>query len=346
MGIRHAWLAAVVGATGAMGAFTGAAKAQDLVVGAFGGVWETSLRECVVAPFEKKTGKKVAITLGAPVQWLNQIAANPSKPPLDAVYLPTDTAFDAIDRGLVEKFGPEKVPNVKELGSRFVEIGEGHGVINNYGAMGVIYNKQTITEPPKSWKEFVEGVAAGKWRTSIPSINYAAGGAATTVWMFTHFSGGTVDDITPGLATIKRMMASGKLSFWTDPNQVLNQLKGGDIDMAMYWDGRAWAFIDGGNSEFNYYNPEPGAVAAMTWIQKVKGGSDLAWEFINTTLDAKVQSCFGSRLRYGTSNPNAVFDENVRHQVTKISELIFPPFREIPPRLAKWVERWNKEIGR
>jgi len=37
------------------------------------------------APFQKQTGKTVDVVLGAPLQWLNQIAANPKHPPLDVI---------------------------------------------------------------------------------------------------------------------------------------------------------------------------------------------------------------------------------------------------------------------
>jgi putative spermidine/putrescine transport system substrate-binding protein len=54
---------------------TTSARAADLSVGTFGGVWEESLRKCISAPFEKQTGKTVDVVIGSPIQWLNQIAA-------------------------------------------------------------------------------------------------------------------------------------------------------------------------------------------------------------------------------------------------------------------------------
>lgn len=323
-----------------------AARAADLTVGAFGGVWEQSLRRCVIEPFQKRTGKTVDVVLGAPVQWLNQIAASPGKPPLDVIYNPTETSFDAIDRKLVEQFPADRVPNVRELVPRFAEIGGGYGVVHNFGAMGLMYNKETVKEPPKTWKAMVDGILAGKYRVSIPNINYPSGGLTISVWRFAELYGGGVDNIKPGIDIVKRMRDSGNLTFWTDPNQVLGALKSGDVDMAMYWDGRAWSFIDDGNKEFGYYNPEDGSVVAMTWIQKVRGGSDLGWDFINTALSREAQSCFGSAIRYGVGHANPNFDPKVAHQITRIDQIVYPPFRDIPSRQNSWIETWNKEIGR
>lgn len=339
----HKWAAALACVVGSA-LVGGAASAADLTVGAFGGVWEQSLRKCTIEPWTKKTGKTVDVVLGAPVQWLNQITASSQKPPFDVLYLPTENALDAIARGLVDKFTPDKVPNAALLEPQFQTIGDGFGVVHNYGAMGIIYNSRTVKQPPKTWNDFVDGTIAGKWKASMPAINYPSAGLTISVWRFADMYGGNIDNIQPGINIVKKMRASGNIDFWSDPNQVLNALKSGDIDMAMYWDGRAWAFIDDGNQEFKYYNPEPGAVAAMTWIQKIKNGSDLAWDYINFALSTEAQSCFGSAIRYGVANAKATFDPKVEHQITKFKELIFPPFKDIPSRQAKWVETWNKEV--
>jgi putative spermidine/putrescine transport system substrate-binding protein len=324
----------------------GVARAADLVVGAFGGVWEQSLRKCVVAPFEKKTGKTVDIVLGAPIQWLNQIAANPTKPPLDVIYNATETAYDAANRGLIDTFTTANVPNIALEKPEFANITGGFGAIHNYGAMGIIYNTTTVKDPPKTWKDFVDGTVAGKWKASMPDVSYPSGGLTISVWMFAKTFGGDVNNIEPGLAQVKKMQASGNLSFWSDPNSVLNGLKSGDLDMAMYWDGRAYSFIDDGNSEFKYYSPDPGVVVAMTWIQKIKNGSPLGYEFANEALSAEAQSCFGSAIRYGIANKNAVFDPKVVNEITPTSILVFPPYKQIGTLQSDWIERWNKEIGR
>ena len=318
----------------------------DLTVGAFGGIWEQSLRKCVVEPFQKKTGKTVDVVLGTPVQWLNQIAASPGKPPLDIVYNPSETAYDAIDRGLIEKLTPEKVPNLAEVGAEFSGLSKGFGSPHNYGGMGIIYNAQSVKDPPKNWKEFVEGTAAGKWKASMPSVNYPSGGLTVSVWQFAKLYGGGVDNIQPGLDQVKRMQTSGNLAFWSDPNGVLNGLKSGDIDLALYWDGRAWAFIDDKNSDFKYYSPDGGVVVGLTWIQKIKNSSELGNDFVNASLSKEAQSCFGSAIRYGVVNKDAVFDKAIAHEITKPEDIVFPPYREIAPLQAKWVEAWNKQIGR
>ena len=320
--------------------------AADLVVGAFGGVWEQSIRKCVVDPWQKATGKTVDIVLGSPTTWLNQIAAAPGKPPLDVFYNASELVYDAIARGVVAPLTVATVPNIAKLSPEFAAMNQGYGVVHNYGAMGIIRNATTVANPPKNWREFVDGTIAGKWKAAMPNINYPSAGFTVSVWWFAKLAGGDVNNIEPGLADVKKMLASGNLTFWTDPNGVLNGLKSGDIDMALYWDGRAWSFIDDGNKEFKYSSPEPGVIVAMTWIQKAKGASELSDSYINMSLSAEAQACFGNAIRYGIANKDAKFSPAIEPEITPIKILVIPPYKEISTLQAKWIEAWNKEIGR
>ena len=331
----------------AAGAASAPARAADIVIGAFGGIWEQSLRRCMIEPWSKATGKTADVVLGTPVQWLNQVAASKGgKPPLDIMYVPTETAYDAIDRGLVDQFTTATVPNLANVKPEFASLGGGYGVPHNYGAMGIMYNTETVKEPPRTWKEFVDGTVAGKWKAMMPGINYPSGGFTVSVWWFAKLYGGGVDDIAPGLAQVRRMRDSGNLQFSSDPNAVLSATKGGDADMALYWDGRAYSFIDDGNGEFKYYSPDPGVIVAVTWIQKVKGSSDVGYSFADYALGKEAQSCFGSAIRYGVVNKDAAFDPKVAHEITPTDVIVFPPYKEVVPRQTQWLETWNKEIGR
>jgi putative spermidine/putrescine transport system substrate-binding protein len=337
----------VIGAVSALAvtaAHPGGAHAADLVVNAFGGIWEKAFRECYVKEFEARTGKSVDVVVGNPIQLMNQVEANRAKPPIDVIINSIDGAYDAIRRDLVDRFDEAKLPHLKEINPEFVKAGKGFGTILNYGAMGIAYNTKAVKNPPKDWKDFVDRTIKGEWRAAIPSINYQST-TQTTLWMFAHVYGGGIDDVTPGIEQIKKMKASGNLVFWSDVNQFLNLLKSGEIDIGMYWDGRTWAFRDAGNANVSYVNPKPGAVINPTLIQKVKNGSPLAYTFIDLALEQKPQACFGNQLQYGMSNTKVTFDPKVQPRITKMDEILWPPFEQAPAHFSEWVERWNKEIG-
>ncbi|WP_157377291.1 hypothetical protein [Burkholderia ubonensis] len=80
-----------------------AAFSADLTGTAFGGTWEKAYRKCFVEPFEKRTGKTVDVTLGNPLQWASQAAANPAKSPIDVMVSTPEAAHIAIERKLLDE---------------------------------------------------------------------------------------------------------------------------------------------------------------------------------------------------------------------------------------------------
>tara|TARA_R110000737_G_scaffold70869_1_gene99364 strand:- start:1337 stop:2377 length:1041 start_codon:yes stop_codon:yes gene_type:complete len=322
----------------------GAASAKEIVISGYGGLWEEAVRTCFEAPFTAATGNTIAITMGAGNQWINQVKAASGPPPIDLLMISSSGAFEAIAQDIVEPIDEAKVPNYAQVAPQFKEFTKGMGSVYVYGAMGVMYDSDTVKEAPTSWQEFVDGTIAGKWRVSVPGLDYGASGIASTIWMLSQVAGGTIDDTDAGFEDIKKMKESGNLIFWNSANDFINQIGSGEVDMGMYWDGRSWAFIDDGHPNLKYINPEPGSVAAMTWVQKVKGSDESAWDLMNIVLSEEGQACYGNMMRYGMSNENVTYDAAVVDQITDLDAIVIPPFAEISEKMPEWVDRWNREI--
>lgn len=320
------------------------AAAADLVVTAFGGTWEQKYRECVVNEFQKRTGKTVDVVLGNPVQWANQIAANPANPPIHVMINTIDGAYDAMGRGLVDRLDEKRIPNLAQVEKSFRAAGKDQAVVFSYGALGLAYNEKAVKDPPKTWLEFVDGTIAGKWKASIPGISYATT-PMTVIWLLAHVYGGGIDDAGPAFAKIKAMKQSGNLVFWNDVNEFLNLMKTGEVDIGMYWDGRTYAFQDAGNPTVKYFNPKPGSVVSPSMLQKAKNAPDIAFDFINVALDPNAQACWGNAIQYGMSNVNTKYTDAVAPRISKVDEIVWAPFDRAPEKRSEWVERWNKEIG-
>ncbi|WP_434108704.1 extracellular solute-binding protein [Paraburkholderia caffeinilytica] len=319
--------------------------AADLTVTAYGGAWEQAYRKCFVEPFEKQTGKTVDVILGSPMQWINQIGANPTHPPIDVMIGLVDSGEIARERGLVEPISDAQIPNLKQLKPNMLAYGKGYGFPIAFGDFGLMYSKKAVPNPPKTWKEFVDGTVAGKWHAGVPGIAYVAT-AQGLIALFGTVYGGGLDNVQPGLDQIQRMKASGNVSFFSEPNSPLIALKSGDIDIAMYFDGRAWAEHDAGNPDIGYLNPKPGAVAFPTMVQKVKNGSPLGFQFMNTLASADGQSCFANLLQYSASNQNVKYSDKVKPRIAQDSDSLWLPFDVVSKKTPQWVEMWNKQIGR
>ena len=320
--------------------------AADLTVTAFGGVWEKSLRTCYIEPFQKRTGKTVDVVLGTPAQWVNQIAANPQKPPIDVILNLIDGAEDAKARGLVEKIDPAKIPNLADVPAPFKQIADGYAVAMHFGAAGLAYNEAKIKNPPKTWVEFIDRTLKGEWQAALPGINVASTAPAALIWNFNDVLGGKPADITPAITKIKALRDSGNVVFWNDVNQFLTQLQSGEADIGIYWDGRAWAARDGGFKTLNFYYPAPGGVVNPIVAQKVKNSPDLAWEFMNFVFSPEPQSCWAAAIQYPVVNAKATYNAEQKARMPGWETVRWPPFAEILANMPRWLETWNKEIGR
>jgi putative spermidine/putrescine transport system substrate-binding protein len=329
----------------AAAAFAGSAQAADLTVTAYGGAWEKAYRSCFVAPFEKQTGKKVDVILGSPMQWINQIAANPSKPPIDVMVGLVDSGEIAREKGLVDSVTPKEVPNLSELKPSLANLGNGYGFPIAYGDFGLMYNTKTVKNPPKTWKEFVDGTLQGKWQAAVPGIAYV-GTVHGFIGLFAQVYGGSLDNVQPGLDEIKKLAASKNVTFYSEPNSPLVAMKSGDIDMAMYYDGRAWAEHDANNPDIGFINPAPGSPAYPTMVQKVKNGSPLAYQFMNVLASKEGQSCFANTMQYSASNRNVKYSAKVAPRIAKDDESLWLSFSTIAKHTPSWVEMWNKQVGR
>lgn len=324
---------------------TGLAAAADLTVTAFGGAWEKAYRACFIQPFEKATGKTVEVVLGSPTQWMNQVAANPSKPPLDVIMNSVDSAKVARDRGLVERLTNENIPNLAQLRPQLLQYGAGFGLPMGYGTFGLMYNTEKVKAPPQTWKEFTDGVVAGKWRAAVPGIAYVATPPAF-IGLYTIVYDTKLENVQPALDQIKRMRDSGNAVFYSDPNAPLNALRTGDVDMAMYFDGRAWTEHDAGTKQIGFINPAPGAVATSSMAQKVKNGSPLAWQFLNVLASAEGQGCFAEAIQYPAANRNVQYSAKLKARIAPEDRTLWPSYDEISKHTPAWIELWNKQIGR
>src|ERR1700736_5571006 len=68
------------------------ARAEELVVGSFGGSFAENVKACHVTAFEKATGATVSLKLGSSSQFAAAIRATAGKPDMDVVFIDNSSA--------------------------------------------------------------------------------------------------------------------------------------------------------------------------------------------------------------------------------------------------------------
>jgi putative spermidine/putrescine transport system substrate-binding protein len=318
---------------------------KALIVNSYGGIYEKAVRENFVKCFEDKTNIPAEVIVGIPSAVLAKIRASQPKPDVDVFIATQSTTIEAINQGLVEKIDPAKVPNLKDLPKVNIEQWEGYGISFSYGVEGIMYNKEKIKNPPQSWAEFVDRTIKGDFgkKVTLPGIG-SPEGLSISIWTIAHVFGGSAEK--PDIAFEKlKAMKQNIPKFYSDLSEVVNMMSTGEIDIAVYVDGRTWAFHDKGNPWVGWIVPKPGGVFLSSQCMKVKNSSPDAWEFINCLLDPVAQAGFVKMIKYPMTNPKVKYAPEMVSRMTPQKDLIYPPQRDIMKRASIWVERWNKEIG-
>ncbi|HEY0295664.1 MAG TPA: hypothetical protein VGC69_10070, partial [Bordetella sp.] len=67
--------------------------------------------------------------------------------------------------------------------------------------------------------------------------------------------------------------------------------------------------------------------------------------FIDFVLSPEPEACWGNALQYGMSNTQTQFSPKVAPRITKLPEIIWPPFDQLDAHQGAWVEQWHKTVG-
>ena len=340
---RRSILAALAALTlaGAAPAYSQPAKPDKIVIAAYGGIWANSVRKNFIPCFEQKTGVKVEVITGESADWLARIRANPTNPPIHVVALAEADSLRAAKEGLLEQATVQKLPNLADIPDPFHKPWNDYSVAQNIGGFGVIYNKSVIKDPPATWREFIDNVAAGKYgkRVSLPSGTYTWG--PEFIWLVSQQYDGNVDT---AFAKLKEASQNSVVKFWTTPVEALNLFGTKEVDAMVYWDGRAISFIDKGNDWAGFYLPGPKTIAGLAMLSKVKNAPDVSWDYINCALAPENQLKHAQTILYAVPNQKVVYPQDVKDKLAPVEKIVIPPYDQIFDQFGGWIERWNKEI--
>lgn len=317
-----------------------AALAQDrIVVTAYGGVWLDSAKQNFATCFKERTGKEAEILVTPSNEIMQKLRASPGNPPVHVAVLSETDAIRAGQEGLLDKITPDKVPNLKDVPEMFHKQWNDFATIQNFGAMIVMVNGDKVPNPPKDWKTLIDDVVAGKYgkRVSFPSMTMPWG--PMFFWFLTTLYDGNEDVV---FQKYKAMMPN-IAKFWVSSPEALNMFAAKEIDVLVYFDGRAYAFAEE-NKWAKAYIPEPGALLTAAMLVKPKGAPEIAWQYVDCVLSPKAQLGHAQMIKYPIVNSKVVYPPDLKAKLTPVEKVRAPDFARIIERTPTWLDRWNKEI--
>jgi putative spermidine/putrescine transport system substrate-binding protein len=320
------------------------ARAEELVVGSFGGSFADNVKACHVAAFEKATGATVALKLGNSSQFAAAVRATGGKPDMDVVFIDNSLAVQTHGEKLNETIERKKLTHAADV------IPTAWGKDDSYvvamvSATTLIYNPKLVKAPPTSWLDLFDPAYAGKY--AIGDISGTSG--VQFFLALNKIKGGTLENVDPGIEAIKPL-AKGSPVLYTQADQLLSLFERGEIVIAPWYPDRAGVAMDKGLSLAVAY-PKEGAVGILpsVMIPKGTGKLDLAHKFIDQVLSAEGQGCFSERAYIGAVNSKVKLSDKLQKIVPygeTLEKAWFIDPEVVAKNLPNWTRRWQREVAR
>jgi putative spermidine/putrescine transport system substrate-binding protein len=260
------------------------AQAKALVAATFPGTWSEADRNIVLPAFRSATGATVtqSIVLGTD-QVARLTAAKGNKPPFDVAFFDTPQVLDAVKEGLIVEYPVAQSPNFSGLIPKFQDK---WGPKITMQVIGIGYNPQKITTPPKSWEDLWNPKYKG--RVGLTALNSQLGVAFLAE--LNRIKGGSDTDFEPAFKALRTLLPSvGAVAANLGAFATLWQQE--QIDIAPY--------------NFNFVQtlrakdvpveltiPDTGAVGWETSLHLVANAAEpaLAVKYIDLHLDPNIQA--------------------------------------------------------
>jgi len=327
----------------------GAQAPREVVFLGFGGLHEKNMRERVLPPFERKHGVKVVYVTGTMAANFARVQAQKGRPEADVLWDNDLTHVTGKKLGLYEKLDAARVTSLRDVYD-VARDADGVGVMQGLQAEGLEYNAKVFRDKgwpaPTSWKDLWNPAFKGR-------VGLYAGTNAYTQYLIpliARLEGGSERDVDPAFRKLKDLGPSAP-TFAVAPAELDNLLKQGEVWITYNGSSRVYELQAAGFPvEFVY--PKEGALIFGNWFDVVKGAPhpDLAQELVSYLIGPDAQELFARHVFFGPINRQTRLDAEVARRVPygadQLGRMIKLDFEAMNEHVARWTERWGKEVER
>ncbi|HTP07104.1 MAG TPA: extracellular solute-binding protein [Anaerolineae bacterium] len=231
---------------------------------------------------------------------------------------PSDYIISVMIRtGILDKFDKSKLPNLKNITPQLAHVpGDPNGdyiVPYEAGTESIVYNADTVSDPPQSWNDLWKPEFAGRMvfaddpRYVIGAVLLAAGKDPNTT---------NPDDLKAIKPQLAELLRGVKLF---DSDSPKTALIAGDVDLGYVFNGEAFLAAKE-NPAFKYVYPKEGTFLWQDGFGLVKDAPhpDAAYAWLNYMLQPDV---FWLMLRdFPYTNPNQAALEYARNATFKVKD--------------------------
>ncbi|MGQ0663390.1 MAG: ABC transporter substrate-binding protein [Pseudomonadota bacterium] len=323
-----------------------AADADELRILFAGGTWKDFFEKTFVAPFTGESKAKIVWKTGLGFEPL--VIAQRRKPQWDVIHQNQNTSSQLGALGVVIEWTEDRLPNLKKIhpSFRFPTIAG-----KTHTPYGLAVNTKRITKPINSWNDLFDPAYAGKvafpeWTWVGDEVFYAI----NTVY------GGAEDNIDPGIAKLKDLYQKNNGISIKNVEHTIQLLVAEEVWICPFFSARVLQAKQKG-APVEFVVPTEGG---LSWVwntsvlaNRPKESIDLAFKFVNRTLDAEKQIEFSRLTSYPPTNMEAIANlpPDLKHlEISKTELEALGVLQRKLDYMAMFAsrdatrDRWNKEV--
>ncbi|MFG1464742.1 PotD/PotF family extracellular solute-binding protein [Xanthobacter sp. DSM 24535] len=315
-----------------------------LVVSNWGGDWNERTIKFVEAPLVESQGIKIVRDLGMEPERKAKLIAEKrlKRGSIDVIHINEGDSVELFGQEVISDIDFTKVPNYADVVPALKS--KPFFVPWLYSGVSIIYNKDKVPNPPKSYEELWDKKWAGKLGlTNQLYFNY--------IMMAGLIKGGNVTNTEAGKERLIQLRELTQPRIYAAHQQLGAGLVNGEVDIAVNYKARGlqWA-NDGAPLAIQY--PSEGAIAVMfgASLPTRAPSPDLASIYFNAMLDRKAMAGLAGASFYAPANGKAELSPELKAKVdftaAEAAALKFPDYQHVAKNTAEWLEWWNKNIAR
>jgi putative spermidine/putrescine transport system substrate-binding protein len=325
-----------------------AAQQKTLYLAAYGGSFETTMRQEIMPAFEKKYGVKLDYVAGNSTDNLAKLQAQKGNQQIDVAILDDGPMYQAAALGFCRDLDKSAI-----YGDLYDVARMPSGKATNIGVVGtgIMYNAKAFQDAgwalPSSWEDLKDP----KFRKKlvVPPLNNTYGLHAL-VLMAKQRGGGT-GNIDPGFKAFKDEIGPNVLAYEPSPGKMTELFQSNQAVIAVWGSGRAKALADTGFPAAFVY-PKEGGMALGLASCPIAGGKNHAeaQRLVEFFLEPEIQVILATKAGSGPVNKKVVLTPEqavgLPYGPAQVDKLAALDWDVVNAKREEWNRRWTREIER
>ncbi|WP_332711372.1 polyamine ABC transporter substrate-binding protein [Pelagibacterium mangrovi] len=344
--IRHLTIGLLAASALAVPAFAQDAEITGTVnVIGFSGVFAENYEAFIISAFEEQyPGIDVVYQPSRnSAETLALLTLQRDNPAIDVALVDVAVGIRAAQEGITAPLDPAIVENLEQTPD-WARIEGDRSIAFSQDNLAILYNTETVTEPPTSWTDLAdpryEGRIAARLADTrgvilIPILNSIAGADYK-------------ETIDPAIEAMNAFAPN--VLTWDPAPDCYAVVQSGEVDLSICWNGRAQYLHDTQDGVIGIAAPLEGSIGQTNTINLVEGSAnaEAAQLFINYALSAEAQATFAERSFYGPVNSQVELSPEVAQRIYGSPEAQAAQMTLDWPFIATvysdWIQRINREV--